>query len=229
MQNRYVRLAISLAAALVLTYLIISMGSSEKVQYRTVMVAARDIEPNTALGEDNLSPQKLPAHLVPEGALGSVPAGKLAGQKIWKGELLLQPMVRDNPVNLPVPENRIFAIPVNLKTASGLRPGDRVDVLLFTGKQSGGGEKGLSSDGESRLILAGVEVVRVLNQSGAVLNEAKGAASGSAAVPAVAEVLVTVSQANLLNVAANIGTLALARYLPASQPVAGVPVATLAH
>lgn len=46
---------------------------------------------------------------------------------------------------------------------------------------------------------------------------------GSAAVPAVADVLVTAAQANLLNAAANTGTLALARYLPDSQPVTDVP------
>lgn len=92
-----------------------------------------------------------------------------------------------------------------------------MDVFVFTGdKNSHGG-------GESRLLLSGITVVGILNQSGQVLAGKDSKALGSAAVPAVAEVLVTTTQANLLNAAANTGILSLARYLPKSRPVKDVP------
>jgi len=217
LNNRYVRLAISLAAALVITWFLVATLTEKQVAYRPVVVASLDIEANTALTSQNLEVRNVPVTAVPEEVLAAIPSGKLAGQKIWHGELLLPPMVKDNPVTLPEPENRIFSIPINLKTGAGIQPGDRVDVFVFTGdKNSHGG-------GESRLLLSGITVIGILNQSGQVLAGKDSKALGSAAVPAVVEVLVTTTQANLLNAAANTGILSLARYLPESRPVKDVP------
>lgn len=217
MRNRYLRLAVSLVAALAVSvFLVVSTGEKQTV-YQPVVVVTRDTEPNTPLTARNLAVKNIPAEAVPEGALATIPVGKVAGQKLWPGEFLLSPMVQDNPIALPAPEHRVFSIPVSLTAAGGVKPGDRVDILLFTG------DKTIQGGGQSRLLLSGVTVVDLLNQNGQGLAGREEKTTGSAAVPAVAEVLVTAEEVNLLNAAANTGTLALARYLPDSRPVADVP------
>lgn len=217
MRNRYLRLAVSLVAALAVSvFLVVSVGEKQTV-YRSVVAVTRDTGPNTPLTAQNLAVKNIPAEAVPAGALAAIPAGKVAGQKLWQGELLLPPMVKDNPVAQPSPEQRVFSIPVSLKAVGGIQPGDRVDVLLFSEDKTSQG------NGESRLILSGITVVNILNQNGQALAGKEDKVMGSAAVPAVAEVLVTAAQANILNAAANTGALALARYLPNSQPITDVP------
>lgn len=217
MRNRYLRLAVSLVAALVVSFLLVVSTGEKQTVHRPVVLVTRDTEPNTPLTAQNLAVKNIPAEAAPAGALASLPAGKVAGQKLWTGEFLLPPMVKDNPVALPVPEHRVFSIPVSLKTTGGVKPGDRVDVLLFSE------DKTNHVYGESRVILSGITVVDILNQNGQALAGKEDKVMGSAAVPAVAEVLVTAAQTNLLNAAANTGTIALARYLPDSQPVTDVP------
>jgi Flp pilus assembly protein CpaB len=104
-----------------------------------------------------------------------------------------------------------------LQSAGGIQPGDQVDVFLFTADRDNLG------GGESKLLISGVTVVGILNQNGQAISGKEGKTQGSATVPSVAQVLVTAAQANLLNAAANIGELSLARYLPQSQPVKDVP------
>jgi len=217
MRNRYLRLFISLAAAIAVSVVIIVSTGEKQPTYRSVVVVSEEIETNTSLSKQNLTVKNIPANAVPEEALETIPQGKLAGQKLWPGQFLLLPMVKDNPVMLPEPDNRFFSIPINLKTAGGIQQGDRVDVFFFTE------DKGSQGNGESKLILSGITVVNILNQNGQGLAGKSDKVMGSAAVPAVVEVLVTAAQANLLNAAANIGTLALARYLPESQPVTDLP------
>jgi len=150
LNNRYIRLAISLVVALVVTWFLATTAGEKQVAYRSVVVASQDIEANTALTSQNLEVRNVLVTAVPEEVLAAIPSGELAGQKIWKGELLLPPMVKDNPVTLPKPRNRVFSIPINLKTGAGIQPGDRVDVFVFTGdKNSHGG-------GESRMLLSPV-------------------------------------------------------------------------
>ncbi|TDA67819.1 MAG: hypothetical protein D9V47_09925 [Clostridia bacterium] len=221
MRNRYLRLAVSLAAALAVSFFLVASTGEKPTVCRPVVVVTKDVEPNTPLTSQNLAVKNIPAEAVPAGALAALPAGKVAGQRLWPGEFLLLPMVKDNPVALPVPEHRVFSIPVSLKAAGGVKPGDQVDIFLFTGDKTNRG------GGESRLLLSGVTVVDLLNQNGQALAGKQEKATGSAAVPTVAEVVVTAAQANLLNAAANTGTLALARYLPDSRPVADVPAVLL--
>jgi len=216
-RNRNLRLAVSLVAALVVSvFLVVSTGEKQTV-YRPVVAVIRDIEPNTPLTAQNLAIKNIPAEAVPAGALDTIPAGKVAGQWLWSGELLLPPMVKDNPVAQPNPEKRVFSIPVSLKAVGGIQPGNRADVLLFSEDKTSQGS------GESRVILSGITVIAILNQNGQALTGKEDKVTGTAAVPAVAEVLVTAAQANLLNAAANTGALALAGYLPDSQPVTDVP------
>lgn len=216
LNKRKVRLGISLVAALVITCLLVISTSERQVTYQPVVAALQDIETNTNLTTKNLEVRKVPVTAFPEGALTAIPSGKLAGQKIWKGEYLLQPMVKDDPVTQPEPENRIFSIPISVKTVGGIQPGDRVDVFLFAV------DKNNQGSGESKILLSDIKIVQILNQNGQVITGKESKPLGSGSVPAVAEVLVTVEQANLLNAAANTGTLSVARYLPESQPVQGV-------
>lgn len=217
LNKRVVRLVVSLLATLAITYLLVVSTSEKQVVYVPVVVATKDIEANAALTPENLEVRSIPITAVPEKAFSVIPGGKLAGQKIWKGEYLLPAMVKDHPVTLPEPGNRIYSIPVTLQSAGGIQPGDRVDVFLFTADQANRG------GGESKLLLSGVTVMEILNQNGQAITGKEGKTQGSAAVPSVAQVLVTVAQANLLNAAANTGELSLARYLPHSQPVKDVP------
>ncbi len=216
LNKRVVRLGISLVAALVITGFLVMTTSERQVVYKSVVVASQDIEANTVLTPKILEVRNVPATAVPENALLEIPNKKLAGQKIWKGEYLLTPMAKDDPVALPEPENRIFSIPISIKTTGGIQPGDRVDILLFTA------DKNNQGSGESKLLLSDITIVQILNQNGQAITDKDNKALGTASVPAVAEVLVTADEANLLNAAANTGTLSVARYLPASQPVQDV-------
>jgi len=89
LNTRYVRLAISLVAAIVVTWFLVASLTEKQAVYRPVVVASLDIEANTALTSQNLKVRNVPVTAVPEEALADIPSGKLAGQKIWKGELLL--------------------------------------------------------------------------------------------------------------------------------------------
>ena len=222
LNKRMVRLGISLVAALVITGFLVITTSERQVVYKSVVVASQDIDVNTVLTPKILEVRNVPADAVPENALLEIPNKKLAGQKIWKGEYLLTLMVKDDPVALPEPENRIFSIPISIKTTGGIQPGDRVDILLFTA------DKNNQGNGESRLLLSDITIVQILNQNGQVITDKDSKALGTASVPAVAEVLVTADEANLLNAAANTGILSVARYLPESQPVQDVSAVLVA-
>jgi len=222
LNKRVIRLGISLVAALAITFFMVVATSEREVAYQSVVVASQDIEANTVLTPKILEVCNVPVTAAPEGVLTAIPNGKLAGQKIWKGEYILHPMIKDDPVTLPEPENRIFSIPISAKTVGGIQPGDRVDVFLFTADKSNLGS------GESRMLLSGISIVQILNQNGKVITEKESKALGSGSVPAVAEVLVTADQANLLNAAANTGNLSVARYLPGSQPVQNVSALSVA-
>lgn len=221
LNKRVARLGISLVAALVITGFLVMTTSERQVVYKPVVVASQDIEANTVLNPKILEARNVPADALPENALLEIPNGKLAGQKIWKGEYLLPAMVTEDPVALPKPENRIFSIPISIKTAGGIQPGDRVDVFLFTA------DKNNQGSGESKLLLSDITIVQTLNQNGQVITEKESNAVGSGSIPAVAEVLVTADQANLLNAAANTGTLSVARYLPGSKPVQNISSVTV--
>lgn len=117
MRNRYLRLFISLAAAIAVSVVIIVSTGEKQPTYRSVVVVSEEIETNTSLSKQNLTVKSIPADAVPEGVLEVIPQGKLAGQKLWPGQFLLPPMVKDNPVALPVREHRVFSIPISLKAA----------------------------------------------------------------------------------------------------------------
>lgn len=108
MRNRYLRLAVSLAAALAVSIFLMASTGEKQIVYRPVVVVTRDTEPNTPLTTQNLAVKNIPAEAVSTSALEAIPAGKVAGQRLWPGEFLPPPMVKDNPVTLPVPEHRSF-------------------------------------------------------------------------------------------------------------------------
>ncbi|MCR4441247.1 MAG: AAA family ATPase [Peptococcaceae bacterium] len=170
--KRVVRLAVSLVAALAITCLLMVSTSDKQVAYVPVAVATRDIEANAPLTPENLEVRSIPAAAVPEKAFSAIPGGKLAGQKIWKGEYLLPPMVKDHPVTLPEPGNRVFSIPATLQSAGGIQPGDRVDVFLFAADRSNRG------GGESKLLLSGITIVGILNQNGQAISGKEGKTQG---------------------------------------------------
>lgn len=75
MRNRYLRLAVSLVAALAASiFLVVSTGQKQTV-YQPVVVVTRDAEPNTPLTAQNLSVKNIPAEAAPVETLAAIPAG----------------------------------------------------------------------------------------------------------------------------------------------------------
>jgi len=85
MRNRYLRLAVSFAAALAITFLLLVSTAQQETVYRTVVVVSKDIQPNTPLNAQNLLLKNIPAEAVPSGALAVITVGKVAGQMLWQG------------------------------------------------------------------------------------------------------------------------------------------------
>jgi hypothetical protein len=89
---------------------------------RTVWIAVADLEPGTAVRGER---RRVPAAVVPVGALGELPAGAIAHQHVGRGEMLT---VVDIAVPGWLPQGDVaLAIPVEAPPA--LTPGARVRIF----------------------------------------------------------------------------------------------------
>lgn len=104
-----------------------------------VVVATTDIPQNVAISSDDLVEQELPTSLAPPGAIAApeIAVGKYSTTTIYKGEIIVAPLLADNPrVNLlakQIPDGKVaMAVTVNdtLNSLGVLRPGDKVDIIL---------------------------------------------------------------------------------------------------
>lgn len=212
MRNRTVRLLISVLAAFLAGTSLLKQVAAPTVEYATVAVATRDIDYHEALSSSNVALRRVVASSVPEGALTEIPAGKIAAQKMWAGQILLPGMISAPGQSATTPEHRVMTIPVSLETVGGIRIGDHVDVILVTTDRRTG-------EAVAKTVVTDLEVVGLLNQNAVRIDtSAKDTSNSKAMVPAVAELLVTLDQAKAISAALEMGTLRLVQYLPNSQP-----------
>lgn len=99
---------------------------------REVLVAARDLDASSPLGDADLTPRRLPGTVLPEGALAADTAttGRRLSGPVREGEVLTDARLADPPARPYGPG--LVAAPVRVADAGAvtlLTPGDRVDVL----------------------------------------------------------------------------------------------------
>jgi Flp pilus assembly protein CpaB len=102
-----------------------------------VAVARRSLAPGDAIGRGAVAIERWPKALVPDGALGALPApDRVAVADIAKGEPLVSARLSggggQGATALIPPGRRALAVPL-LVAGLPLRPGDRVDLLATPG------------------------------------------------------------------------------------------------
>jgi SAF domain-containing protein len=119
---------------------------------RPVAVATHDLAIGDPLGAGAAEVRRLPAALVPAGALSAPPVGALVRQPIAAGEALvgsrLAPGGLTGAAALVPPGSRAVAVPLAPVPAPPLAVGDLVDLLAVVAPASGG-VAGAGGGGES--------------------------------------------------------------------------------
>jgi pilus assembly protein CpaB len=123
-------------------------AATQQIKQVYVVTAVKDIPENTILSPEMLAVKPFPADFAPAGAVATVEetTGKFAASRLFKDQVLLRAQLsgtkkaRDVASNLP-PGKVAFWLPLPdlIATAGGVKPGDRIDVLLtvkFQEKQS---------------------------------------------------------------------------------------------
>ncbi|MBO8169099.1 MAG: hypothetical protein H0Z35_07955 [Thermoanaerobacteraceae bacterium] len=217
------RLLVSALVGIVVVYFFYSTTKSQaQIEYVPAVVVTKNVAQNEVLNDSNLEIRNVPVSAVPENALKSIPKGAFAAKPLFKGEYLLSPMVSNEKVFIVLPDHRLVSIPVQLDTTANIDEGDFVSIFWYY------------EDEElvkSEMLLDKIRVHSVRNDTGRVISGdpglVKSQITGSFFVPAVVEVYATPEQINILNIAANAGTLRLSKYLPVSKPIQEKPKAEL--
>ncbi|WP_026118311.1 Flp pilus assembly protein CpaB [Nocardiopsis salina] len=103
---------------------------------REVLVAARDLDASSPLGEADLAPRRVPESVLPEGAMATHTdtSGRRLSGPVREGEVLTDARLADPPARPYGPG--LVAAPVRVADAGSvslITPGDRVDVLAASG------------------------------------------------------------------------------------------------
>lgn len=131
-----------------------------------IYIAKVDINLGDALTEELLNLEEWPADKVPSGVIRTFDelAGRRPRTKIYKGEPILEAKLiaadaRDHPAQQVPPGYRIVSVRVSVETGGAglLRPGDRVDVQLFTKRDP---RRGIAET-QTRTILKEIRVFAV--------------------------------------------------------------------
>jgi Flp pilus assembly protein CpaB len=165
--------ALALATGLTVVSLV---GSAEAArnrwgETRPVAVATRDLEIGDTVDADAAEMRRLPAALVPRGALSATPAGALARQPIVAGEPLvasrLAPQGLTGAAALVPPGSRAVAVPLAPVAAPPVAVGDVVDLLaVMPAGGEGSGGAGDDYGGEPAFpLVEGAHVVDVGDES----------------------------------------------------------------
>lgn|SRR5690625_1493905 len=128
-RHRRILTALLSACALVSAVLVLRPPPE---QGREVLVAARDLDASSALGDADLAPRHLPDTVLPQGALtaDTTATGRRLSGPMREGEVLTDARLADPPARPYGPG--LVAAPVRVAdagTVTLLTPGDRVDVL----------------------------------------------------------------------------------------------------
>lgn len=116
-----------------------------------VLVAARDISGGTTLQRSAIRVARLPASLVPAGALRSVDAaiGRTIGAPMGRGEPITDVRLVGPPLAAALAGTGAVAAAIRLAdsdTAALLRPGDAVDVLAAAQRGDSGSARVVATD-----------------------------------------------------------------------------------
>ena len=142
-------------------------ASRAPIRQVALVAASRDIVDQTTISPDALVVKAFPADFAPAGAVATVEesTGKYAVSKLFKDSVLLRAQLsgskkaRDVASNLP-PGKVAFWLPLPdlLASTGGVKPGDRIDVLLTV--NLAGGEKEKKSQ-STQTTLQNIEVFRI--------------------------------------------------------------------
>ncbi|MEW5932689.1 MAG: Flp pilus assembly protein CpaB [Bacillota bacterium] len=177
-----------------------------------VVVAAREMGPYQAVTASDVRVEEVPASAVPADAVREIAScvGKFTRGLVLPGEVLRQGhLVRDAGTRGALGAKltamgdgrlRAFAVPYSLETGVGgeLREGDRVDLLATVTVGVKGGQVVLS-----KVLAAGVEVLRVVGSSNDPTKPSQGSAVVLAVTPELAEDLAYALQAGTLRMLLN--------------------------
>ena len=120
--------------------------ATQQIKQVYVVTVAKDIPENTIISPEMLAVKAFPAEFAPPGAVATVEetTGKYAAAKLFKDTVLLRSQLnaskraRDVASNLP-PGKVAFWLPLPalIGSAGGVKPGDRIDVLLTVKMNTG--------------------------------------------------------------------------------------------
>lgn len=196
-----------------------------------VLVAVVDLHRGRTVTKADFEIRQWPEGLAPKNALRDVEEalGRVVIGQILTGELILSPKLASDESGLGLasmvpPQMRavtIMASSVALNVAGFVLPGNKVDVLL---NLRGGRGDDPTGGGSTTTLLQAVEVLAVDQQLQAPAdNKVDPKALSSVTL------LVTPDQANVLDLAQNMGTLSLALRNPTDEADSQVQAATLAE
>jgi pilus assembly protein CpaB len=173
---------------------------AQQVKQVYVVTASRDIPENTIISPEMLAVKAFPADFAPAGAVATIEeaAGKYAATRVFRDSVLLRAQLsgtkkaRDVASNLPPGKVGFwFPMPSLISATGGLKPGDRVDVLLTIKWALSEDESGKRSEGNlytTQTTLQNVEIFAVgtveqfVNDSSATpLGSSAGAAARDSA------------------------------------------------
>jgi len=184
-----------------------NQGPSDEMQ--PILVAAADINPMDKFTPEALKLEEWPKSKVPQGALTSYQEleGKHLRSKLYKGEPVLAAKLAGQNDMLDasghIPKGFVLcAVKVDPVSASGslIRPGDRVDVLVYMGRNGNAGV----AENSTRTILQDISVFAVDTMYMGREND-KDAANNAKTV----SLLVTLNQAEKLTLASEMGSIRL--------------------
>jgi pilus assembly protein CpaB len=189
-------------------------GSGAVVQTAKIFVATTEISPGEKLDAKNISLEEWPKDRIPEGCISDLKEleEKCSRAHMFKGQPILGAMIADTMEGDParsIKEGfRVVGVQVDEKSSAGglIRPGDRVDLVLFVRKSADVPETA------TKTILRDVNVFAV---GGKVIRE-EDKQGGSRDVRNVS-LLVTPKQAESVKLASELGTLSLSLRRPGEE------------
>jgi len=179
----------------------------------SVLVAARDLPPDSRLRSGDLAVRRVPARFAPPDALGGAadPAGVRTVAAIPRGGYVTAAMLgagaRSGPRPLRSGERALELAVAGGGAASGAEPGARVDVVVTSGSADGGGRSFVAlEDVELVGLRAGAEADGVGPGSAADAGSAAPGGEAATTATALATLRVSARQAVYLTAAANFAT-----------------------
>ena len=189
-----------------------SENTGIEVETQSIFVAATDINIGEKLDAQNVRLEEWPRDRIPEGAISELSEfeDQYPRQRMYEGEPLLTAKLMDgsdrSDAVLTIPEGyRVVSVKVSVDSSvSGLvQPGDRVDLLVFLRKDNEIPETG------TRTILRDVNIFSVDGET-----ERREDADGKSFDVRTVSLLVKPEQAEMVNLASELGRLSLSLRRP---------------